>query len=256
MSNKNRLSLNKIWRTLLTGLLVLMLVGTVAFFLWASNPAQPESQALSSLQTDAEVLFEDIDGWLVFTPAQGKPKAGLIFYPGGRVDYRAYAPHARAIANEGFTVIIVPMPLNFAFLGINRADEVITVFPEIETWAVGGHSLGGAMAAEYVSANPSRVDGLVLWASYPGGNNDLSLLGLPVLSVFADNDGLATVEDITSSQERLPVFTSFIEITGGNHAGFGWYGPQNGDGTAFLDKFEQQALIVQATTAFLDSLGN
>jgi pimeloyl-ACP methyl ester carboxylesterase len=77
------------------------------------------------------------------------------------------------------------MPLNLAFFGLNRADQVMAAFPDIETWAVGGHSLGGAMAAEYVRANPEQVSGLVLWASYPGGNNDLSAADLPILSVYA-----------------------------------------------------------------------
>lgn len=247
--------MKKFWRTLLIGLLILLLAGAGGFVLWASNPAQPEAQALESLQAYDGVRFEQINDWLVFTPEGSGRTSGLILYPGGRVDYRAYGPHARAIAMEGFTVIIVPMPLNLAFLGINRAEEVITAFPEIESWAVGGHSLGGAMAAEFVSTSPGRVDGLVLWASYPGENNDLSSINLPVLSVIADNDGLATLDDIADSRTRLPAHTTFVEITGGNHAGFGWYGDQNGDGTAAISKTAQQALIVEATVTFLGTLG-
>ena len=246
--------MKKFWRYSLITVLALLLVSVGGFLLWASTPARPEAQALESLQAYDQVRFEQINNWLVFTPTEVEPQVGLILYPGGRVDYRAYAPHARAIAQQGFTVIIVPMPLNFAIFGINRADEVITVFPEIESWTIGGHSLGGAMAAEYAGANPNRVDGLVLWASYPGGNNDLSASGLQVLSVFAENDGLATLEDIADSQVRLPADTIFVEITGGNHAGFGWYGPQNGDGEALISKTEQQDLIVQATAAFLQSI--
>ena len=246
--------MKKIWRYILIAVLALLLVSVGGFLLWATNPAQPEAQALESLQISDQVRFEQVNNWLVFSPAGAEPQVGLILYPGGRVDFRAYAPHARAIANEGFTVVIVPMPLNFAFFGINRADEVINVFPEIEIWAVGGHSLGGAMAAEYVSTNPDRADALVLWASYPGGNTDLSGSDLPVLSVFAEYDGLATLEDIEDSRDRLPLDTVFVEIRGGNHAGFGWYGEQNGDGQAVLSKTEQQNLIVQATVTFLQSM--
>lgn len=246
--------MKKTWRYILITLLALLLVGAGGFLLWAFTPAQPEAQALESLQAYDQVRFEQINGWLVFSPIGVEPRVGLILYPGGRVDYRAYAPHARAIATEGFTVVIVPMPLNLAFLGINRADDVINVLPEINRWAIGGHSLGGAMAAEFVRANPRRVDALVLWASYPGENNDLSGSDLPILSVFADQDGLATLEDIANSKDRLPPDTVFVEITGGNHAGFGWYGPQNGDGQALISQNEQQDLIVQATTAFLQSL--
>jgi hypothetical protein len=246
--------MKKTWRYILIGLLALLLIGAGGFVLWASTPARPEAQALESLISDDGVRFEQVNDWLVFSPLETQPQVGLILYPGGRVDYRAYAPHARAIAKEGFTVVIVPMPLNLAFLGSNRADDVITAFPEITHWALGGHSLGGAMAAEFVRTNPGRVDALVLWASYPGENNDLSNADLPILSVFADNDGLATLDDIADSRDRLPSDTRFIEISGGNHAGFGWYGPQSGDGEALLSQAEQQDLIVQATVAFLQSI--
>lgn len=247
--------MKKFWRYLLVGLITLLLLGVSVFLLWASNPAQPEAQSLQALQSTDGVRFEDLDGWLVFTPDDLEPTTGLIFYPGGRVDHRAYAPHAKAIASDGFSVIILPMPLNFAFLGINRANEVMETFSEIENWAIGGHSLGGAMAAEFASANPESVAGLVLWASYPGSNNDLSLFNLPVLSVYASNDGLATLDDIADSRNRLPADATFVEITGGNHAGFGWYGAQNGDGPATISQMEQQDLIVKATTAFLQTLG-
>lgn len=246
--------MKKLWRNLLIGTSALVLVAVGVFLVWAINPAQPEEQALDSLQSGDGARFEQVNGWLVFTPAESEPATGLILYPGGRVDYRAYAPHAREIARENFTVVVVPMPLNLAVLGINRAGDVINVFPEIESWAIGGHSLGGAMAAEYFNANPTRVNGLVLWASYPAANTDLSTSNRPVLSVFGSNDGLATLDDIANSRERLPASTTFVEITGGNHAGFGWYGQQNGDGVATLSKAEQQDQIVQATVAFLQTL--
>lgn len=247
--------MKKFWRYLLTGILVLMLAGGSGFIFWALNPAQPEARALENLQSTDGVRYENIDGWLTFTPEGSQPTTGLIFYPGGHVDARAYAAHAKAIASGGFKVVIVPMPLNFAFLGINQADKVIATFPEVELWAIGGHSLGGAMAAEYFGANPAQVAGLVLWASYPGANNDLSASSRPVLSVFATQDGVATLDDIADSRQRLPANTTFVEITGANHAGFGWYGEQNGDGQASLNKSQQQDLIVQATIAFLQTLG-
>lgn len=255
MKEKKMFTVKKTLRYLLLGVLILLLAGAGGFVIWATNPAQPEAIALAAMQTGDGIQFENVDGWLVFQPLDSEPATGLIFYPGGRVDPRAYAPHARDIAGQGFTVVVVPMPLNLAFFGLNRADQVIAAYPDIETWAVGGHSLGGAMAAEYLRANPDQVSGLVLWASYPGGNNDLSAADLPILSVYASQDGLATLEKIADSRARLPLNTTFVEISGGNHAGFGWYGPQNGDGQATLGKPEQQALIVLATADFLAALG-
>jgi pimeloyl-ACP methyl ester carboxylesterase len=245
--------MKKSTRNVLLGILTLLIITIGGFLIWAMTPSQPQIEAyesITSAQTDVN------DHWLVFSPQDTSPKTGLILYPGGRVDYRAYAPVAKAISEAGFTVVLVPMPLNFAFLGINRADDVMAAFPEISTWAVGGHSLGGAMAAEYAMNNLSLIDGLVLWASYPAENTDFSSTNLPVLSIYASNDGLAGLEDITNSQERLPDQTIYVEIKGGNHAGFGWYGPQKGDGTPEISKISQQEQILTASIAFLSSLDN
>ena len=246
--------MKRFWRILGYGVLGIVLVGTLAFVLWASFPAGPEPQAFDSLGSDPDVQFESLNNWLVFSPEGLNPETGLIFYPGARVDKRAYAPLAQSIAKEGFTVIIVPMPLNFAFLDINRASEVMQAFPHIDHWAVGGHSLGGAMAAEFGGANLDAVDGLVFWASYPGGNNDLSETDLQVLSIYASNDGLASPEEVLNSRERLPDDAQFIEIEGGNHAGFGWYGPQSGDGERQIPKSTQINQVVAETAAFLGRL--
>jgi pimeloyl-ACP methyl ester carboxylesterase len=244
--------MKKILRTIGLGLIIALLLGVFGFLVWASTPARPEAAAIESL---ASARVDEDHNWLVFTPGDADSAAGLVLYPGGRVDYRAYAPHAKAVAEGGFTVVIVPMPLNFAFLGVNRAADVIADFPEIETWAVGGHSLGGAMAAEFSKSNPSLVDGLVLWASYPADNTDFSDSELPVLSIFGSNDQVASLEEIEDSRNRLPEETQYIQIDGGNHAGFGWYGVQNGDGSLEISKADQQNQIAAATKNFLQNLG-
>ncbi len=231
--------------------LALLVLGLSGFFVWAATPAAPQPQALQSLKDSPEANYQKIDHWHVFTPANADPTTGLILYPGGRVDPRAYAPHAQQIAAGGFKVIIVPMPLNFAFLGINRASQVIDAFPEISRWAVGGHSLGGAMAAEYTLSRSQAVDGLVLWASYPAENSDLSTLNMEAVSIYAANDGLASPEEILASQPRLPAGTRFVEIPGGNHAGFGWYGEQRGDGQLEIAQSQQQDQVVSATINLL-----
>lgn len=248
--------MEKTWQKIGIGLLAIIVIAAIGFTTWASTPPQPEPTAINSLSASQNADFQKIGSWLVFTPTGIKPDTGLILYPGGRVDPRAYAPHARAIAEAGFMVVVVPMPLNFAFLGIDRATEVIDTFQKIDTWVIGGHSLGGAMAVEFAVANPSRVDGLVLWASYPAETTDLSDSDLAVLSIYASNDGLATPQDIESSRARLPQDTVWVEINGGNHAGFGWYGPQNGDGALEINKTEQQAQVVSATVEFLGRIGD
>jgi hypothetical protein len=246
--------MKKILKIIGLSLMALILIGLAGFAFWASDAAQPEEIALESLASTERVHFTRQNQWLVFSPAESPSPTGLILYPGARVDPRAYAPAASAIASGGVTVVIVPMPINMAIFGINRAEDVFKAFPAIQTWAIGGHSLGGAMAAEFAQSHPTQVSGLVLWAAYPGGGNDLSQSELVVLSISASEDGLATPGKINASRELLPESTQFVEIQGGNHAGFGRYGAQSGDGEATLGPADQQAQIFDATLDFLRSL--
>jgi dienelactone hydrolase len=185
-----------------------------------------------------------------------EPSAGLILYPGGRVDLRSYAPTAREIAAQGYLVVVVPMPLNLAFFAPDRAAEVIAAFPEVDRWAIGGHSLGGAMAARFAHRYPSTVHGLVLWASYPAASDDLSARGdLAVASIYGTLDGLATEDEIAASRPLLPPDTRWVAIEGGNHAQFGWYGPQRGDNPATISREAQQQETIAGTLALLAALG-
>jgi hypothetical protein len=98
------------------------------------------------------------------------------------------------------------------------------------------------------------MDGLVLWAAYPASNNDLSSSGVRVLSISGTLDGLSTPEKIAASVPLLPANTVWIPIEGGDHAQFGWYGPQAGDNPATISRGDQQTQIVQATLEFLAGL--
>jgi hypothetical protein len=235
---------------------VVAVVALSGFVVWASstNPLMP--QAVAALNdTD---LVDVIEGrYISFEPRGQAPTVGYIFYPGGRVDYRAYAPYAQAIAAEGYLVVIVPAPLNLAFFNINAAAAVIADYPHIETWAVAGHSLGGVAASLFAEQNPSVVDALVLQASYPAGDTlRRSRADLPVLSLYATQDNLARPEQVLASSRDLPQNTRFVAIEGGNHAQFGYYGPQAGDGVALISHEQQQTLVVEATVRFLQSLGS
>jgi len=238
------------WSGLATLVLLAVLVG--GFILWGSLPAKPMPEAISLV--DRLPADNSGDAWLVFSPNGGQPDTGFIFYPGGRVDYRAYAPAAQAIADHGYLVVIVRMPLNFAIFDVNAAADVIEAYPDIQHWAIGGHSLGGAMAANFVYTHPGVVEGLVLWAAYPASNNDLSSSGIRVVSISGRRDGLSTPEKIAASVPLLPADTFWVAIEGGNHAQFGWYGDQSGDNPATISRDDQQEQLVQATVALLASL--
>ena len=165
---------NKKWLLLL---LLIPLIAVVGFIIWASATPAPMPEALAALQSDANVQVKT-DRWLEFIPSANESDVGLIFYPGGKVDPRSYAPMAHALAAQGFLTVITPVPLNLAVLDINAADAVIAAHPEITHWAVGGHSLGGSMAARYVQGHADQVEGLLLLAAYP--DIDLSGLSLDV----------------------------------------------------------------------------
>jgi len=233
--------------------LVILLVGVVgvgAFLTWALTPLGPMPEAQAALKSDAQVEVQQ-GPWLAFLPRAQEPRLGVIFYPGRRVDYRSYAPIARAIAEQGYLVVIKPMPLNLAVLSPEAAREVLRTYPQIETWVIGGHSLGGAMAAAFVYRHPQEVQGLILLAAYPANNFSLRSLAIPVLSISASEDGLATPQKIFASRSLLPETTQWVVIEGGNHAGFGWYGDQPGDGQARISRETQQRQVVEVITRFL-----
>jgi hypothetical protein len=240
------------FRYVLIGLAAILLVAVAGFVVWAANPLGPEEQALAALEAGDNVTVK-IGDFIVFQPTDVNPNTGFIFYPGGRVDYQSYAPALREIAAQGYLVVLVPAPLNLMVFDPNKAADVFPQFPQIEHWAVGGHSLGGAMAANYLYTHPDAAEGLVLWASYPADNNDLSTSGLQVLSVYGTLD-MAGMEPFENSQALLPENTTWVVIQGGNHAQFGDYGPQPGDNTATISAADQQAQIVKATTEFLSQL--
>lgn len=233
--------------------LVLFLAAAGGFLVWASTPLGPMAEAVAALESDADVQVET-EPWLVFRPTDAQADVGLIVYPGGRVDPRAYAPVARAVAEAGYQAVIVPMPLNLAVLAPARAGEVMAAFPEVDRWVVAGHSLGGAMAANFVRQNPGAADGLVLWAAYPAGGDDLSERDLIVASVYGTRDGVALPEEVLAGQSLLPPDTRWAPIEGGNHAQFGWYGEQSGDNPATISREAQQAQVVDATLVVLEQL--
>lgn len=240
-------------------LLAGLVLGAGVFgYLNSRNAAQPE--AVAAMESDESVQVSQVEGedWLVFRPTNQQPATGFIIYPGGFVDPVAYAPVAREIASRGFLVVIDPMPLNLAVLGLEGADDIVAAFPEISSWAIGGHSLGGAMAAEYINRNPGAVDGLALWAAYPAENTDLSGAAIEAVSLYGDADGVASVDDVLDGATRLPAGSAIVLIPGGNHTQFGRYGTglQRGDNPAAITPDEQQRYVVDNTAELLGQLNN
>ncbi len=244
------------WKRWWWVILLLPLAAGGVFAVWAESGPSPMPEAQVALETPAadDGILVDRGRWFTFRPTQEEVSTGLVIYPGGRVDPAAYAPAARAIADEGYLVVIVPMPLDLAFLAPQRADGIQQAYPMIEHWAVGGHSLGGAMAARFAHRHPAAVDGLLLWAAYPAQSDDLSQYEVEVVSIYGTSDGLATIDDIEASRPLLPTDTIWVSIVGGNHAQFGWYGPQQGDLPATISREAQQQQVIDGSLRLLAAL--
>ncbi len=234
------------WVAVILGAVLVLAVVVAAGYLVLNPSAQPDAVALAALQSNGEVTVSQ-GPLLAFAPAATAPTDGFILYPGGRVDPRAYAPIAQEIAAQGYLVVVPKMPLDLAVLGANRADKVIEAYPAITSWAVGGHSLGGVMAAQYAAKNLDSVDGLALWAAYPTSGVDLSNSGLSAVSIVGTEDGLVSRQQVDDSRSQLPPSTQFVFIDGGNHAQFGSYGAQDGDGLATISAEEQWRQAASAT---------
>jgi len=221
----------------------LLLVALAAFVAWGLTPLGPTDSALAALNSDATVTVTHADEGWVFAPKSGTATRGYIFYPGGHVDPRSYAPYARAMAQRDCLVVISEMPLALAVLKPNAADAAIENHPDITGWAIGGHSLGGVMAAQYAGKHLDAIRGLILLASYTQSSVDLSDSGLSVLSLVGTQDTVINKQAWTDSKPLLPKDTRFRELKGGNHGQFGDYGPQPGD-TADPDMSAEEQLRI------------
>ncbi|MCX8126563.1 MAG: alpha/beta hydrolase, partial [Dehalococcoidia bacterium] len=135
-----------------------------------------------------------------------------------------------------------------------KATSVMEYYPTIRCWVIGGHSLGGAMAGRYVKSNPDKVKGLVLLGAYLASEDDLSKLKIKVASIYGDRDAISTPQKVLASKPLLPPDTSWVEIKGGNHSQFGWYGLQSGDSEAGITREEQQSQVVAAILKLLDGI--
>lgn len=239
----------KIVRRVLIVVVVSAVVAALGLVGWATVARQAATApAVAVLQANG-VARED--GQLVFRP-NTPTTTGLIYYPGGLVDPEAYAVTAQGVADAGYLVVVPKMPLNLAFTGINRATDIQAAFPEITAWVVGGHSLGGAMAAQYALNHPDRVDGLIMYASYPADNAAFVDFPVPILAIVASSDPGAPEQ--TAFYEAVRDSAESVVITGGNHRQYADYAFQPNDGIATIPAAEQQAQIIAATVQFLRAL--
>jgi dienelactone hydrolase len=248
MKGRKKISRKMGWSLLVFGIVIIgaLLIGLQ----WATFARPPLPEAMEALESDELVTVVQEDR-LIFSPTQTTPTTGFIFYPGGRIDPRGYASLMRAITSEGYLVVVPKMPFNIAAFSPNTADEIIAEHPDIDLWVIGGHSVGGTMAAQYTNKHPEVIDGLAIWASYPADNANLSDLDIPVISIYGSREERVNDSSVAQRQHLLPEKTLYIRIEGGDHHQFGSYEINPEDHLATTSRISQHEQIIQATLEIL-----
>lgn len=224
-------------RLLWTSSILAFVLILVSFFgIYVSDYYHADKNAIAKFSHSESVMVKQIEeGVISYVPED--VTAGFIFYPGGKVEYTAYEPFMISCAEQGLLCVLLEMPFNLAVLDINAADGIKEHFPEIDTWYIGGHSLGGSMAASYLSENTNDFDGLILLASY--STEDFSNSNIHVLSVYGSEDKVLNMDKYNEYESNLPANFEEYVIEGGCHAYFGMYGTQDGDGKPTIQNEEQ-----------------
>lgn len=213
------------FKKVIIGLFVVILICIGGFYIYASDYYHAKDYEVSNIKVEQQ------DNYTVYGDTNSK--TGLIFYPGGKVEAKAYEPILAGLAEKGICVVLVEMPFNLAVLDSSAADGVINEFTNIQNWYIGGHSLGGAMAASYTANYQDKLKGVVLLAAYPTKELDI-----PVLSIYGSEDGVLNREKYSDSIKNANNLSEIV-IDGGNHAQFGNYGEQSGDNKSKISSEKQ-----------------
>lgn len=226
----------------------LWIVVIVLFCLFCSGYAyvntyyKGNTVAYDALVSDAQITVEKQNDWIAFVPKQYD--TGIILYPGAKVESEAYAPLCKKYAEAGVLTIVVKMPLHLAFFDQNAADKVMDAYT-CKHWYIAGHSLGGVCAGNYFKEHQDTLDGLFLLASYTTA--DFSNTDAKMVYVEASNDQVLNQKSYEKNMKNASDEAYAIIINGGNHAQFGSYGKQSGDGEPTISAQEQWDICVQKT---------
>ena len=229
-------SRRKQWKIAAGILLAVLILAAGGFFWYVSDYYRAEDVALEVLSAGDNI--EVRDDLTVLSPSYPTDTA-VIFYPGAKVEAAAYLPLLDQLRQTGLTCILVEMPFRLAIFDVNAAEDVMAQFPDISHWYIAGHSMGGAMASQFASEHPDKVDGLILLGAYLYGD-------------YPPDDTLTIYGSLNQSvEDKIDYTENVVEIQGGNHAQFGNYGPQKGDPPATISAEEQQAQTVEAISDFI-----
>lgn len=234
-----RLSWSSPRRALLTLAVCALLAGT-ATAVYLGNYYHADAVALEACEGSAQVDVHKERGCFYFD-GPGSDTA-LVFLPGAKVEAQAYAPLMLRLAEQGVDCYLMDPVAHMAFFSAADAGRILEG-GERRHWLVGGHSLGGIVAVSCANEHPGTAEAVVLLASYPTSE----LPGTTtLLSVYSSEDGCLERDRYDDARALWPSQSQELVIEGGNHAGFGNYGKQAGDGEALIAASEQQNLTARA----------
>lgn len=222
----------------------------IIFFVWIIYSYQAKGFDNDIFNNSSSVTVKETSDFISFTPVRFYQKV-FIFYPGALVDPKAYALLCRKIADSGYQSIIIKMSWRLASYGYNKPKETGLLKDTSKQFILAGHSKGAMMAAQFVYENPSLIDKLILLGTSQPKDFDLSTSTIPIMKIYASNDGVADTTEVNANKNKLPAATRYILIQGGNHAQFGYYGPQLGDNKASVSRAQQQEILLNNILSFI-----
>lgn len=231
--------------SIVLGFIILVLI---VFFIYVSTFYRALDEAKKYLNTTDDVIVTEQENYYIFEKENATK--GIIFYPGGLVEAISYAPLMYKLAENGYLCILLEMPFNLAVFDINAADGLGEEYDNISEWYIGGHSLGGSMAASYLENNKDDFEGLILLGSY--STVDFSNDKIKVISIYGEYDEVLNKNKYLENKGNLPCNFTEVIIDGGCHAYFGTYGTQKGDGIPIISNFEQIDITVENIIAFIE----
>lgn len=213
-------------------------------------PYPAEQEYLNKVNSNQEITVNELNDWYELIPLESSGKEAIIFYPGGLVSANAYLYMLSEIAIEtNQSIYVAKFPLSLAITNINAADAIINNYPNIDTWTISGHSLGGSMACRYAKENTNKISTLIMLASYC--DQSISDSNISTLTLYGSLNNGINDSVLLEYKKNLPANSITIVIPGMNHAQFGNYGPQRGDNQAVISNDEATKIVTKNVVDFI-----